>query len=107
MNETIRTGLMMDDFPLSLTAVVERAERFSSGREVVARRPDGSILRSTVGACAERSRRLASSLARLGVGDGDRVATIAVEPARAPRALLRGAAHGRGHTHAQSPAAPR
>ena len=76
MNETIRTGLMMDDFPLSLTAVVERAERFSRGREVVARRPDGSILRSTVCACAERSRRLASSLARLGVGDGDRVATL-------------------------------
>jgi fatty-acyl-CoA synthase len=76
MTETIRTGLMMDDFPLSLTAVVERAERFSSEREVVARRPDGSIFRSTVGACAERSRQVASSLARLGIGDGDRVATL-------------------------------
>jgi fatty-acyl-CoA synthase len=37
----MREGLMMDDYPLSLTAVVERAERFSAEREVVFRRPDG------------------------------------------------------------------
>jgi fatty-acyl-CoA synthase len=76
MTETMRNGLMMDDFPLSLTAVVERAERFSTGRAVVARRPDGAIFRTTLGACAERSRRLASSLAGLGIGAGDRVATL-------------------------------
>jgi fatty-acyl-CoA synthase len=76
MTETIGTGLMMDDFPLSLTTVVERAERFSTGRAVVARRPDGSVVRTTLGACAERSRRLASALAELGIGDGDRVATL-------------------------------
>ena len=34
-------GLMMDDYPLSLTHVVERAERFTPKRDVVARRPDG------------------------------------------------------------------
>ena len=39
----MREGLMMDDYPLSLTAIVERAERFSPQRKVVFRRPDGSF----------------------------------------------------------------
>ncbi|WP_241566133.1 long-chain fatty acid--CoA ligase [Prescottella agglutinans] len=69
-------GLTMDDYPLSLTAVVERAERFHSGKDVVSRRPDGSIARTTLGACAGRARQLATALADLGVGDGDRVATL-------------------------------
>ncbi len=72
----MREGLMMDHFPLSLTAVVQRAERFSGEREVVSRRPDGSIERTTFGACAERARRLASALRELGIGDGDPVATM-------------------------------
>jgi fatty-acyl-CoA synthase len=76
MSETPLNGLMMDDFPLSLTAVVERAERFSNEREVVFRRPDGTVGRTTVGECARRARRLASALAELGVSSGDRVATL-------------------------------
>jgi fatty-acyl-CoA synthase len=70
------TGLLMDDYPLSLTAVVERAERLSGPRTVVSRRPDGSIHRTTFGECAARARRLASALAAAGVGKGDRVATL-------------------------------
>ena len=69
-------GLMMDDFQLSLTVLVERAERLNSGSAVVSRRPDGSVRRTTLGECAQRARRLASGLADLGVGDGDRVATL-------------------------------
>ena len=69
-------GLMMDDFQLSLTALVERAERLSPNSSVVSRRGDGSIHRTTLGECAQRARRLASGLARLGVSDGDRVATL-------------------------------
>jgi len=76
MNEPMLTGLMMDDFPLSLTTVVERAEAFSAHRKVVSRRPDGSIRRTTIGQCAVRARRLASALAELGIGDGDRVGTL-------------------------------
>ena len=68
-------GLMMDDFQLSLTVLVERAERLNS-REVVSRRPDGSVRRTTMGECAQRARRLASGLAGLGIEDGDRVATL-------------------------------
>jgi fatty-acyl-CoA synthase len=69
-------GLMMDDFQLSLTVLVERAERLSSGAPVVSRRPDGSVRRMTMGDCAQRARRLASGLVELGIEDGDRVATL-------------------------------
>jgi fatty-acyl-CoA synthase len=76
MSEPMLTGLMMDDFPLSLTAVVERTEQLSSEREVISRRPDGQVHRTTFGACAGRARRLASALSALGIADGDRVATL-------------------------------
>ncbi len=72
----MREGLMMDDYPLSLTALVKRAERFSASRAVVYRRPDGSVGRTTVGACAERARRLATALEMLGIEQGDPVATL-------------------------------
>jgi fatty-acyl-CoA synthase len=70
------TGLTMDAYPLTLTAVVERAERFHGHREVVTRRPGGEVVRTTLGECARRARRLATALRSLGVGDGDRVATL-------------------------------
>jgi len=72
----MREGLMMDDYPLALTALVERAERFSAAREVVYRRPDGSVGRTTFGACIERARRLGAALSELGIEPGDPVATL-------------------------------
>lgn len=69
-------GLMMDDFQLSLTVLVERAERLTSASPVVSRRPDGSVRPTTIGECAARARRVATGLADLGIGDGDRVATL-------------------------------
>jgi fatty-acyl-CoA synthase len=76
MSERMLDGLMMDDYPLTLTAVVERAEQLSPGRKVVSRRPDGQLHRTTVGECAHRARRLATGLSELGIGDGDPVATL-------------------------------
>ncbi len=72
----MREGLMMDDFPLVLTHAVERAEQFAAARQVVFRRPDGSVGRTTMGDCAARARRLAAALARRGIGAGDPVATL-------------------------------
>ena len=69
-------GLMMDDFQLSLSVLVERAERLNSASAVVSRRSDGSVHRTTLGECAQRARRVASGLAGLGIRDGDRVATL-------------------------------
>jgi fatty-acyl-CoA synthase len=76
MGETNLTGLMMDDYPLSLTAIVERAELLTPGRKVVYRRPDHKVHRTTMGDCARRARHLASALAELGVSSGDRVGTL-------------------------------
>ncbi|MGH2875286.1 MAG: long-chain-fatty-acid--CoA ligase [Solirubrobacteraceae bacterium] len=72
----MREGLMMDDYQLSLTAVVERAETFAAGRDVTFRRPDGSVGETTLGACALRARRLAAALRELGIQRGDAVATL-------------------------------
>ena len=76
MSEKMAFGLMMDDYPLTLTSLVERAEQLTPGRKVVSRRPDGSIHRTTLGETAERARRLATALTALGIGDGDPVATL-------------------------------
>jgi fatty-acyl-CoA synthase len=67
---------MMDDFPLTLTHAAERAERYFPGRAVVFRRPDGTVGRTTFGACAARAQRLAGALAERGIGPGDPVATL-------------------------------
>src|ERR1700748_1454844 len=72
----MRQGLMMDDYPLSLTGIVARAERLSPQRKVVFRRPDGSVGRSTVGDCAARARRLGGALAQVGIEAGDPVGTL-------------------------------
>jgi len=69
-------GLMMDDFQLSLTSLVERGERLTPESPVVSRLSDGSLRRMTFGECAERARRLARGLADVGIEDGDRVATL-------------------------------
>jgi fatty-acyl-CoA synthase len=68
-------GLMMDR-PLLVKQIVERAEAVFGHREVVARTQDG-VERSTYGRIVQRARRLASALAGLGVGPGDRVASFA------------------------------
>jgi fatty-acyl-CoA synthase len=72
----MREALMMDDYPLSLTNLIRRAEQFSGDQKVAFRRPDGSIGHTTMGACIERSTRLATALSQRGIGDGDPVATL-------------------------------
>src|SRR3954463_8699609 len=67
-------GLMMDR-PLLIRDVAERVERIFPGREVVSRTHDG-VERSTYGEVVSRARRIASSLEKLGVKPGDRVATF-------------------------------
>ncbi len=69
-------GLMMDDYPLTLTSIVDRAERFYAGREIVSRTPAGDVARSTYGALIDRDRRVASALAELGLEPGERIATL-------------------------------
>jgi len=68
-------GLMMD-FPLTVPALVERAGGIFSNVEIVTRRPDRRLARSTWGDLYRRSRRLANALTGLGLSRGDRVATL-------------------------------
>jgi acyl-CoA synthetase (AMP-forming)/AMP-acid ligase II len=67
-------GLMMDR-PLLIRDIAERAERIFPTREIVSRTHD-DVERSTYGEVVRRARRVASSLQRLGVKPGDRVATF-------------------------------
>ncbi len=64
------------DYPLTLAAVARRAETLFGDRPVVSRRADRSIHRSTWAESLRRAHRLASALRALGVGPGDRVATL-------------------------------
>ncbi|MGH9680983.1 MAG: AMP-binding protein, partial [Candidatus Acidiferrales bacterium] len=68
-------GLMME-FPLTVPAILERAGGIFGSVEVVTRRPDRSIARTTWGQVCRRARRLANALTGLGMGRGDRVATL-------------------------------
>jgi fatty-acyl-CoA synthase len=69
-------GLMMD-YPLTLLQLFDRAGRYFAGTEIVTRRPDKSIHRTTYGEFHARAQQLANALVRLGVKPGERVATLA------------------------------
>ena len=70
------TTATMMDAPLTIELVLDRADRWTSNGEVVSRRPDRSLHRTTYGAIAQRARRLARALVAAGIGRGDCVATL-------------------------------
>lgn len=67
----------MQHWPLLVGTIMDHAERVHPDREVVTRSVEGPIHRTTYGAIARRSRQFAAALVRLGVGQQDRVATLA------------------------------
>ncbi len=69
-------GQMMQQ-PLLISSLIVHAERHHGDREIVSRRVEGDIHRTTYKEVASRSRRMAKALAALGVKPGDRVATLA------------------------------
>jgi fatty-acyl-CoA synthase len=68
-------GTMMD-FPLTLPAILERSGKLFHRVEIVSRRPDRSIVRTTYGDFYLRARRLADGMTKLGLRPGDRVASM-------------------------------
>jgi fatty-acyl-CoA synthase len=68
-------GTMMD-FPLTLPVILERSGKLFHKVEIVSRRPDKSVVRSTYGDFYRRARRLADALTKLGLEPGDRVASM-------------------------------
>src|SRR6187399_1750870 len=69
-------GLMMQQ-PLLISSLLTHAERHHGEREVVSRRVEGDLHRTTYRELAGRSRRMANALAAQGIKFGDRVATLA------------------------------
>src|SRR4029077_1649659 len=66
----------MMDYPLTLTALLERAGRYFSNTEIVSRLPDRSLHRYNWGRLHERALRLAECLQSAGLKKGERVATL-------------------------------
>jgi fatty-acyl-CoA synthase len=69
-------GLMQNDYPLTIKHVLDRVRRFGSDSEVVTLKGEGDIRRAAYPDVAVRADRLASALAKLGIGEGDRVGTF-------------------------------
>ena len=69
-------GLMMGQ-PLLVSALLTHAQRHHGEQEIVSRRVEGDIHRYRFADLARRSRQLANALRQLGLGDDDRVATLA------------------------------
>ena len=69
-------GLMMQS-QLTINSLIEHAARFHGDTEIVSRTVEGPIHRYTYAQAFQRVHRLANVLRDLGVGDGDRVATLA------------------------------
>ena len=63
-------------FPLTLTHVLARTEKLFGAVEIVSRRPDSSIHRSSYGEVCARARALASALSAASLERGDRVGTL-------------------------------
>ena len=70
-------GLMQDDFQLTLNHIRRRMRSCNLGAELVTLTEDGSVKRTTHVELTDRIDRLARALGRLGVQQGDRVATFA------------------------------
>jgi fatty-acyl-CoA synthase len=68
-------GLMMD-YQLTIPAILRRAETLFGKKEIVSCLPDKSIHRYNYRAFALRTKKLAVALQRLGIREGDRVATL-------------------------------
>ena len=69
-------GLMMDA-PLLVSAIAEHAAKFHGDREIVSVTADNPLHRYTIGEAVKRSRQVANALVKLGLQQGDRVATLA------------------------------
>ncbi len=68
---------LMQQRPLLVSSLVDYASTWHGGREIVSRDPEGAFHRSTFADVASRAKRVAGALDALGVGAGDRIATLA------------------------------
>jgi fatty-acyl-CoA synthase len=65
------------DYPLTITHLFERTRKLFAKKPLGTRVPGQGLVKYTYADFAERTARLAGALARLGIGRGDRVGTLA------------------------------
>ena len=68
-------GLMMQ-MPLLISSLIEHADRHHGDVEIVSRRVEGDVHRTTYRGLHQRARQMANALAGLGIARGERVATL-------------------------------
>ena len=73
---------LMQNWPLRVSTIIDHAARFHGDREIVTRTIEGPIARTTYGQVHLRARKVAQALTRLGIKEGDIVATMAWNTAR-------------------------
>src|SRR5215475_3657871 len=73
---------LMQRHELLISSILDHAARHHGDGELVSRRPDGSLTRTSYAMLALRARKLASVLHALGVQPGDRVGTLAMNSDR-------------------------
>jgi fatty-acyl-CoA synthase len=69
-------GLMME-MPLLISSLIEHADNYHGDTEIVSRLTEGGQHRTTYRKIHHRMKKLANALTRLGVKQGDRIATLA------------------------------
>ena len=67
---------IMQHWPLTVDKVLDHANRINPGREIVTRRTNGQIVRRTYSEVFHNSKQVSNALKDLGIGMGDRVATL-------------------------------
>jgi acyl-CoA synthetase (AMP-forming)/AMP-acid ligase II len=68
---------LMQQRPLLISSLIDYAATWHGDRQIVSRDPEGRFHRSDYSQVAARAKRVAGALDALGVGHGDRVATLA------------------------------
>jgi len=72
----------MQDWPLTVDRILDHAKSWHGDREIVSRSVEGPIVRTTYAEAHIRAKRVSNVLKGLGIGHGDRVATLAWNTAR-------------------------
>ena len=67
---------LMQDWQLTTNKILEHAKRINPTREIVTRRVEGNIERTTYGDLFDMSKQVSTALKDEGIGLGDRVATL-------------------------------
>jgi 3-(methylthio)propionyl---CoA ligase len=68
---------LMQDVPLLISSLIQHADRHHGAVEIVSRRVEGDIHRTTYRELHARAKKLANALEAWGIGEGERVATLA------------------------------